>query len=92
MKIETKQIIDFSDLFSEAEKRLGWGWNKCCDIFHRKEIICSPENPNSRTMYLDDEKYYEKKAKEGDETAMAYKLIHDIMKENNLEEVIINTD
>lgn len=92
MKIETKQVIDFYDLFNEAEKRLGWSWNKCCSIFHGKEVICSPESPNSKTMELIDEKYYQKKAKEGDEQAMAFKLIHDIMRENNLEEVTISTD
>lgn len=92
MKIEKISTLDFADLFEEAKKRLGWSWNKCCDIFHRGEIICSPENPKFRDMYLDDVEFYEKKAKEGDEKAMGHKLIHDILRENNLEEIRIITD
>ena len=92
MEITKETIIDFSDLFTEAGKRLGWPWNKCCDIFHGNNIICSPENPNSCVMYLDDTDYYEKRSKEGDEEAMGYKLIHDIMRENNLTKVRIVTD
>ncbi len=92
MKIKQKNTLNFSVLFKEAKNKLGWSWNKCCDIFHRGEIICSPENPSFRNMYLEDEKYYEEKAKAGDEKAMGYKLIHDIMKENNIKELKIITD
>lgn len=91
MKIKKENILDFSDLFEEAKKRLGWSWNECCDIFHREEIICSPENRSFRDMYLDDTEYYETKAKEGDKIAMGYKLIHDIMRENNLDKLKIIT-
>lgn len=92
MKIKKENILDFSELFNEAKKRLGWSWNKCCDIFHSGEIICSPENPNFAVMYLDDIEYYEEKAAQGDEKSMGYKLIHDIMRENEIEKLKIITD
>ena len=92
MKITKEAVLNFSELFMEAEKRLDWHWNKCCDIFHRGEIICSPENSRSRVMYMDDVDYYKNKASEGDENAMGYKLIHDIMRENNVTELRIVTD
>lgn len=92
MKIKKESVLDFSELFSEAKKRLNWEWNKCCTIFHGGEIICSPENPNSKIIYLDDMDYYEEEAKKGDEYAIARKLIFDLMIENNLDQLRIVTD
>lgn len=92
VKIKKESTLDFSNLFLEAEKRLGWSWNKCCDIFHRGEIICTPENPKFKNMYLEDVEYYREKAKKGDEEGMAYSLIFDIMEENKIEELKIITD
>lgn len=92
MKINKTNVMNFSELFYEAEKRLGWSWNKCCDIFHRKEIICSPENPNFKNVSTDDREYYKDLADKGDEIGMAYKLIQDILEENNIDEITILTD
>ena len=92
MKINKVPVLKHDELFGEAEKRLGWSWNKCCNIFHGEEVISSPEYPNYRDMDLENEDYYEEQAKQGNEVGMAYKLIHDLMKENNIEELKIITD
>lgn len=83
VKFKTEVTLNFAELFAEAERRLGWSWNKCCNIFHRGEIICSPESPNIGYGSVDEYDYWKEKAEAGDEKAMAYVLIAELLKENN---------
>ncbi len=39
MRTITKNEADFDELFRFAEKRFGIGWNDCCSLFHRSNVL-----------------------------------------------------
>ena len=83
-------VVDSWDIFTFAEKKLGWSWNKCCDQFLRSEIIRYKEpsefyltDTESEVEYQKDDSKYERKA--------AYQCLVDFMKENNITSMLVKS-
>lgn len=88
--------VKFDEIFNYAEKEFNIGWNKCCDIFHRGEILRTPESPNLNIYKEDivsnlkyDEEHSESKYVYSEDQKLGYKVLISFMKKHNLEEMYV---
>lgn len=92
-------LVDFSEIFEHAEKQFGVHWNNCCDIFHRGRIIITDDDHNveftleelQNDLKYDAENPTRSSAYSKDEK-LAYEILVDFMKANELSEMYVTND
>lgn len=96
---QSKITVDFGEIFNYAEEKFDVHWNKCCDIFHRGGILCSPESSNME-IDLDtiksnlkwDEENPDRKYVYSEDKKLAYRILISFMEKHNLEEMYVIND
>jgi len=85
--IKTQTTCSYTDIFYFAKEHFGIGWNDCCDMFHRSEIL----RQEGIVLYLRDIKY-ELESSRLQTNRKAYEVLRDFLEANALDEVLVLYD
>lgn len=96
---KNKITVDFDEIFNYADEEFGVHWNKCCDIFHRNEILCTPESRNMEICLSTiesnlkwDKEHPDSKYPYSEDNKLAYKILISFMEKHNLKEMYVIND
>lgn len=86
---KTKIVVDYDEIFCYAKEKHNIEWNDCCDMFHRKSILCDDEGKN-RTIYLEELRDYSNK--KDPIKIKGWEIVKEYMEENKLKEMYVDND
>lgn len=100
--LETKNVINFSEIFNYADKKFGVSWNQANDLFFREEclryqgydeleleIVSEHLEPGKEFSDYSDEDI---KAMENSDSPKAWLILGKFMIENKIDELLVLND